>query len=131
MLPGTAWQDLWGLHLSDPGRSVVLPTRTGYALIMGDDVTVEILKQIRDGICSMRDDFNQRLDQTNQRLDQTNQRLERVEQGLLDLGRFMRQIALDQAKHERFHAQHVAVLETDVADLKNRVRALEERYKGP
>ena len=108
---------------------------------MGEDVTVEILKQIRDGITSMNRDFNDRLDQTNQRLDQTNQRLdqtnqsldqtnqrlERVEQGLLDLGRFMREIALDQARHEKFHHQHVEVLEKDVQDLSERVRRLEER----
>jgi len=94
---------------------------------MGDEVTIEILKQIRDGIGSMRQDFNERLDQTNQRLDQTNQRLGRVEQGLLDLGKFMRQIALDQVKHERFHGQHVNVLEQDVQELKDRVRRLEER----
>lgn len=68
------------------------------------DLTIEILKQIRDGITDTNErvsalnmDFNQRLDQTNQRLDQANQRLGRVEQGLLDLGEFMRQIALDQA----------------------------------
>ena len=73
-----------------------------------DDLTVEILKQIRDGIRDMQQDFNARLDQTNARLDQTNERLdesntrlERVEQGLLDLGKFMRQIAVDQARHER------------------------------
>ncbi|MBI5477827.1 MAG: hypothetical protein HY906_03160 [Deltaproteobacteria bacterium] len=65
---------------------------------MDGDLTVEILKQIRDGITTMREEFNQRLDQTNQRL-------ERVEQGLLDLGQFMRQIALDQARHERFHLE--------------------------
>ena len=96
---------------------------------MADDVTVEILKQIRDGISSLRGDFNERLDQTNQRLDQTNQRLERVDQGLTDLGQFMRQIALDQARHERFHAQHVEVLEKDVGDLKERVTSL-ERHRG-
>jgi hypothetical protein len=31
---------------------------------MGDDLTVEIPKQIRDGITTMREDFDQRLDQT-------------------------------------------------------------------
>ena len=93
---------------------------------MADDVTVEILKQIRDGITTLRVDFNQRQDQTNQRLDQTNQRLERVEQGLLDLGQFMRQLALDQARHERFHAQHVDVLDKDVKDLQARVQVLEK-----
>jgi archaellum component FlaC len=100
---------------------------------MAADLTIEILREIRDGIRDLREDFNarlddtnRRLDQTNERLDQTNQRLERVEHGLNDLGRFMRQIALDQAKHERFHSQHVERLEEDVADLKTRVRRLEE-----
>jgi prefoldin subunit 5 len=101
---------------------------------MTSELTIEILKQIRDGITSMREDFNQRLDQTNQRLDQTNQRLDqtiqrldRVEQGLTDLGQFMRQIALDQARHERFHVHHVDILEKDVADLKERMRRVEDR----
>ncbi|HEY3356713.1 MAG TPA: hypothetical protein VGQ83_25910 [Polyangia bacterium] len=87
---------------------------------------MEILRQIRDGITSLQEGFNSRLDQTNSRLDQTNSRLERVELGLRDLGDFMRQIALEQAKHERFHLQHVNVLEEDMRDLKDRVRRLEE-----
>jgi cob(I)alamin adenosyltransferase len=101
---------------------------------MATGLTIEILREIRDGIRELRDDFNARLDQTNARLDQTNEqlghtnsRLERVEHGLNDLGRFMRQIALDQAKHERFHSHHVERLEADVTDLKGRVKRLEER----
>jgi len=94
---------------------------------MTTDLTTEILKQIRDGIKELREDFKQRLDQTNARLDQTNSRLGRVEQGLNDLGKFMRQIALDQARHERFHAHHVERLEEDVTDLKARVQRLEHR----
>lgn len=104
---------------------------------MARDLATEILKQIRDGIASMRQDFNRRLDETNQRLDQTNQRLDqtiqrldRVEQGLSDLAQFMRQIALDQARHERFHVHHVDVLERDVSDLKERLRKVEERLDG-
>lgn len=87
---------------------------------MATDLTVEILREIRDGIHDLRDDFNARLDQTNERL-------ERVENGLSDLGKFMRQIALDQAKHERFHVHHVERLEDDVTDLKARVQRLEDR----
>jgi len=97
---------------------------------MTTDLTVEILKQIRDGIKELREDFNQRLDQTNERLDQNNSGLGRVEQGLNDLGKFMRQIALDQAKHERFHTHHVERLEEDVTDLKARVQRLEQRPVG-
>lgn len=94
---------------------------------MATDLTIEILREIRDGIRDLRDDFNLRLDQTTERLDQTNSRLERVEHGLSDLSRFMRQIALDQAKHDRFHSHHVERLEADVTDLKDRVQRLEER----
>lgn len=45
------------------------------------DLTLEVLRQIRDGVLATNariDDTNQRLDQTNQRLDQTNQRLDQV-----------------------------------------------------
>jgi methyl-accepting chemotaxis protein len=104
---------------------------------MTTDLTIEILREIRDGIRDLRGDFNARLDQTNARLDQTNARLdqtnarlENVEHGLTDLGKFMRQIALDQAKHERFHVHHVERLEEDVTDLKVRVLRLEDRA-GP
>ena len=74
---------------------------------MANDLTIEVLREIRDGISAMRQDSNQRLDEANRRLDQTNIRLERVEHGLNDLGKFMRGIALDQARHERFHSHHV------------------------
>jgi len=100
---------------------------------MTTDLTIVVLREIRDSIREMRQDFNERLDQTNARLDQTNARLdqsnarlERVEIGLQDLGTFMRRIALDQAKHERFHSHHVERLEEDVSDLKVRVQRLEE-----
>ena len=97
---------------------------------MSTDLSIEILREIRDGIGALRGDFNSRLDQTNQRLDQTNERLGRVERGLTDLGKFMRQIALEQAKHERFHSHHVERLEEDVANLKDRVLRLENQFGG-
>ncbi|MFH0899505.1 MAG: hypothetical protein V2A73_02625 [Pseudomonadota bacterium] len=104
------------------------------------DLTIEILTNIRDDIRSIRNEIagtNDRLDRTNDRLDCTNDRLEavRVElkaeiattnQGLQDLGKFMRQIARDQAKHERFHLQHVGLIEKDLEELRERVRKLEE-----
>lgn len=76
---------------------------------MSTDLTIEILREIRDGISGLRTEFIERLDQTNARLDQTNARLDQantrlgnVEQGLADLGKFMRQIALDQASMSAF-----------------------------
>jgi hypothetical protein len=104
---------------------------------MGDDITVEILKQIRDGISGMRQDFNSRFDalqatvgSLDVRLGSLDVRLGRVENGLSDLGEFMRQIALDQTKHERFHAHHVEVLEKDMEDLRARVRRIEDRERS-
>lgn len=115
---------------------------------MAEDLTLEVLKQIRDGIRSLND----RVEETNQhlvgvdgrlekvegglagvngRLEKVETRFERVESGLNDLGKFMRQIALDQARHERFHHQHVEVLEGDVQDLKQRVSRLEEQPTRP
>jgi hypothetical protein len=100
---------------------------------MGDDLTVEILKQIRDGVNatnrsvdSLREEMATRLGRVEARLEGMETRLGRVEDGLTDLGNFMRQIALDQAKYERFHAHHVEVLEKDMEDLRLRVRRLEE-----
>jgi cob(I)alamin adenosyltransferase len=110
-----------------------------------NDLTVEILKQIRDSVVSvgervdhMGNSLGERIDRVGERvdhvesslgerLDGTNRRLDRVEQGLLDLGKFMRQIARDQAKHERFHHKHVDLLEKDVGSLKARVTRLEKR----
>src|SRR5574341_136687 len=104
---------------------------------MADDVTVEILKQIRDGITAVNRDLGARVDRTNQeigqlredtntRAERVEQRLERVEQGLLDLGRFMKDLALSMASYERFHAHHVEVLEKDLDDVKARLRRIEE-----
>ena len=106
-----------------------------------DDLTVEILKQIRDGVEHLGSSLGARIDHLGdqldhldtslgERLDGTNQRLERVEQGLLDLGKFMRQIARDQTRHERFHYKHVDLLEKDVDDLKARVTTLEKRRRS-
>jgi len=78
---------------------------------MTTDITVEILRDIRDGVREtnsridvLRDDLSARIDALRdefaQRLDQTNERLANVEHGLNDLGKFMRQIALDQAKDQ-------------------------------
>ena len=99
-----------------------------------DELTVELLKQIRDGVVTVGervDNLGERVDHLEtsltERIDGTNGRLDRVEQGLLDLGKFMRQIARDQTRHERFHHKHVDLLEKDVDNLKARVTKLEKR----
>ena len=103
-----------------------------------NELTVEILKQIRDGVDNLGSSLGDRIDRLGERVDHletslgeridgTNGRLDRVEQGLFDLGKFMRQIARDQARHERFHHKHVDLLEKDVDDLKARVTKLEKK----
>ncbi len=108
------------------------------------DLTVEILREIRDEARQTNErlaavesrlgtmderlgSMDQRLESMDERLESMDQRLGRTEQGLSDLGQFMRQIALDQARHERFHTHHVDVLERDVEDLKGRVRKIEDK----
>jgi predicted nucleic acid-binding Zn-ribbon protein len=103
-----------------------------YPLRMATDLTVEILRDIRDGVSATNlrlASMDQRLESMDQRLESMDQRLGRTEQGLSDLGRFMRQIALDQTRHERFHVHHVDVLERDVEDLKDRVSRLEAKIE--
>ena len=58
---------------------------------------------------------------------ETNQRLARVEQGLVDLGKFMREIALELTKYESFHAHHIEILEKDVQDVRERLLRVEDR----
>lgn len=101
------------------------------------DLTVAILREIRDearqtnrrlaAVESRLGSMDQRLESMDDRLESMDQRLGRTGQGLSDLGNFMRQIALDQARHERFHTHHVDVLERDVEDLKGRVRKIEDK----
>ena len=100
---------------------------------MTTDLTTEILKQIPNGILELgprQDQTNARFERVEHGLDDLNSRLGRVEHGLNDLGKLMRQIALDQAKHERFQTQHVERLDGDVSDLQKRVLRLDERTPG-
>ena len=97
---------------------------------MAHDLTIEILKQIRDELVTTRTTLgesiaqtNERLDQTNERLDQSNHRLSAVEVTLLDL-----------AEQQRFMVRHFAVLttrdrhlEADVDALRARVEKIEAR----
>lgn len=98
------------------------------------NMTLTVLREIRDSMTGLRQDtvalkdsLNQRIHETNQRLDQTNQRLERVEHGLLDLGKFMRDLAVSMAQYEKSHAHHIELIERDVQDLQARMRKVEER----
>ena len=96
---------------------------------MADDLTIEILKQIRDNTAETTQRLERLEHSTSAGFERMDLRLGRVEQGLLDLGKFMRQIALDLTKQERWHNHHVKVLEKDMSALKSRMGKL-ERKKG-
>ena len=80
------------------------------------DVTVEILKDIRDEIRGVRTEVRELRTDTNQRLDVSNQRLDMVETTLLDL-----------AEQQRFVVRYTKVLSERDSRLDVRVDALETR----
>lgn len=139
---------------------------TGFVLVL--------LREIRESILKLRQEFNERQDQTNahqaqvderlarldehlhqtagehgrvagkersdtasnpaddrlarldERLDQTLVSLGRVESDLHELRKYMRQIALNQAKHEHLHTQGVETSDHDVRALKEELRRLKQ-----
>jgi len=89
----------------------------------GGDVTVEILKGIRDEIRGLRADTNQRFDETNERLDMNNQRLHTVETALLDLAEQQRFVV----RYTKAISERESRLEPRVVDLETRVDKLESK----
>jgi len=76
-----------------------------------DDLTIEILKQIRDELKQTRADTNERLDATNERLDATNERLGATND------------RLDRVVQEQIrHATAIIQLERGQRDLTEQVR---------
>ena len=82
----------------------------------GGDVTVEILKGIRDEIRGLRAE-------TNERLDLNNQRLRTVETALLDLAEQQRFVV----RYTRVISERESRLEPRVVDLETRVEKLESK----
>src|SRR5580692_1472970 len=82
----------------------------------GSDITIEILKDIRDEIRGVRIELGARLDVTNERLDTNNQRLDLVESTLLDL-----------AEQQRFVVRYTKAISERDAHLEPRVSVLEAR----
>jgi chromosome segregation ATPase len=93
------------------------------------DLTVEILKSIRDEIRATREDLGARIDQTNARLDQTNARLEQVEESLGDVVTQQRVLA----RHVDVFLERESRVERELSVLRNRVDAIESRLgeRGP
>lgn len=93
---------------------------------MASDVTVEILKDIRDEIRGVRGEqvqTNQRLDLANQRLDLMTQRIDLVETTLLDLAEQQRFVV----RYTKAISERDTHLETRVVSLEARVDKLESK----
>ena len=95
----------------------------------GADITVEILRDIRDEIRGVRSEFREEMGgvraelqqlrfDTNERLDSQTERLETVESVLLDL-----------AEQQRFVVRYTRVISERDARLEPRVMALESRVE--
>ena len=104
------------------------------------DLTLQVLRQIRDEIVATRVDLraeiaktnerldvaNARLDDVNERLDSTNERLGHVEHALRDLAGQQTFVS----KFVRTLASRDRDLAADVDDLRARVETLERRGTG-
>jgi hypothetical protein len=93
---------------------------------MSNGFVLVLLREIRESILKLRQELTERLDQTNERADQIAASLGRVENEINELRKFMRQIALNQSKHEESYVQHVAVLENEMRDLRDQLRRLRQ-----
>ncbi|MDQ3031481.1 MAG: hypothetical protein M3Y87_03620 [Myxococcota bacterium] len=91
------------------------------------ELTIQILREIRNEIVTSREDVGARIDtlrtELGGRIEQTNVRVEKVEHALLDL-----------AEQQRFVVRHLQALttrdhkiEADVEDLRMRLDAVEKK----
>ena len=101
------------------------------------DLTIQVLRQIRDEIVTTRTDLgariertneriertNERIDRTNERIDENNQRTARIEHTLLDL-----------AEQQRFVVRHLKTLterdrrlEEDITEIRGRLDVVEKK----
>jgi chromosome segregation ATPase len=97
---------------------------------MADDLTVAILREIRDelkGTNSRLDQTNSRLDQTNSRLDQTNSRLDQTNSRLEVVEKTLADFAAQHLLLTRYVKNVVDRQEKAIEDINERLVWLEER----
>jgi chromosome segregation ATPase len=89
----------------------------------GSDITIEILKEIRDEIRGT----NARVDTTNGRLDVTNSRLDTLEHALSHRLEAVETTLLDLAEQQRFVVRYTKAISERDARIEPRLSALENR----
>ena len=91
----------------------------------GSDITIEILKDIRDEIRGT----NARVDTTNSRLDVTNGRLDTLEHALSHRLEAVETTLLDLAEQQRFVVRYTKTISERDTRLEPRLSALESRVE--
>lgn len=91
---------------------------------MSNGFVLILLREIRESILKLREELDQRLERTNERLDQTAASLGRVESEIHELQKFLRQIALNQAKQEQARQQSADPRNSETSDLREQLRRL-------
>ena len=115
------------------GLEVVRLTGTSYAQVMEPtDLTIEILKSIRDEMRGMRADLSERIDRTNERLDTlertTNARFERLERLQVEVEtRLATQLVAVVGVLQEIKGALREGVATTLRDHERRIAALEER----
>lgn len=91
------------------------------------DLTIQVLRQIRDEIITTRTDLGARIDamgaHLGTRIDETNERVERVEHTLLDLAEQQRFVV----RHLRALSERDRRLEDDITEIRGRLEVVEKK----
>jgi methyl-accepting chemotaxis protein len=93
---------------------------------MSNGFVLVLLRELRETLQKFRQEAAERVDTTSERVDQALASLGRIEGDLNELRKYMRQLALNQAKHEEQHAQSVENVDKELRDLKEQVRKLKQ-----
>lgn len=93
---------------------------------MSNGFVLVLLREIRESIVKLREELTGRLDQTAERSEQTSLGVGRMENELNELRKFVRQIALNQSKHEETYTQHAASIQNELQELKEQLRRLRQ-----
>lgn len=88
-----------------------------------NDITVEILKEIRDAVRVTNDRVDQLRIDIDQRLDQTNARIDQTNTVLLDLAEQQRFVV----RYLKGHSTRDTEIQGEIAALRARVEVLEEK----
>ncbi len=98
------------------------------------DLTIQVLRQIRDEIVATRTDLGARIDgvrtelsgridELGARIDETNERVERVEHTLLDLAEQQRFVV----RHLRALSERDRRIEDDITEIRGRLERVEKK----